>query len=185
MKNIKGFTILELVVSIAIFSTVVVTVLGLVNSSNRAKNKSYYSVIAANLASEAIEVITSVRDNNFLNNRSYYNGIYNYNDNNFILIFNNTNNTWSFDRGSDNNSETITSCANSNNNSCAVYKHKTLNYYTQARNNYNSNLEKTKFYRLIRVQSYNDYIRITSSVLWIDGGVNNTVTLVKDLYNWD
>lgn len=183
MKNVKGFTILELMVSIAIFSIVCVSVLELVNLSNRSNNKSEKTNIATDLASEGIEVITYMRDNNFLNNRTYTSGILN-SDRNFIIIFNRTNNTWSINFGNDNNRETITSCSTSATNSCSVYKSQTLNYYTQARNNTNTDLIKTEFYRLIQLQSNTGRINITSTVLWKENGINKTISLEKNLWNW-
>jgi len=183
MKNVKGFTILELMVSIAIFSVVCVSVLELVNLSNRSNNKSDKSNIATDLASEGIEIVTYMRDNNFLNNRTYTSGILG-SDRSFILVFNNINNTWTIDFGNDNNTESINSCSTSTNNSCAIYKSQSLEYYTQSRNNINSDLIKTDFYRLIEVQSYANNIKVTSTVLFKDGNENKIITLEKDLWNW-
>lgn len=183
IQSNRGFTILELMVSIAIFSVVCVSVLGLVNMSNVSNNKSEKSNIAVDFASEGIEVITYMRDNNFLNNRTYTSGILTY-DRNFIVIFNNSNNTWSINFGNDNNRETINSCSASTNNSCAIYKSQSRGFYTQSRRNTNPDLINTGFYRLIRLQSYNGYIKVTSTVLWKDGNINKTVSLEKNLWNW-
>lgn len=181
--NKKGFTVLELMVSVVIFAVVCVSVLELVNSSMKLSSKNNKTDVATDLASEAIEVITTMRDNNFLNNRTYTSGILN-SDRNFIIIFNNTNNSWTINYGNDNNRETINSCSTSSTNSCKVYRSNSRGFYTQARNNNNSDLIPTEFYRLIRLQNYTNYIKITSTVLWKEGNINKTISLEKNLWNW-
>lgn len=184
IKSKKGFTILELIVSISIFSVVCVSVFGLINITNIFNNKNKNLDIASDLASEAIEVVTYFRDNNFLNNRNYNYGIFNY-DRSFIIVFDNMNNNWSIDFGSDNNTENINSCSNSNINSCVVYKNKIYSYYTQSRSVLNENFIDTGFYRLINIYPYSDYIKIIVSVLWKENNNNNKIiTIEKNLWNW-
>lgn len=183
IQSNNGFTILELMVSIAIFSVVCVSVLGLVNMSNVSNNRSENSFVATDLASEGIEVVTYMRDNNFLNNRTYTSGILG-SDRNFIIVFNDDNNTWSIDFGNDNNRESINSCSTSVSNSCAIYKSQSNGFYTQSRRNTNPDLINTGFYRLIRLQSYNGYIKITSTVLWKEKDISKTISLEKNLWNW-
>lgn len=182
--NKKGFTVLELMVSIVIFSIVCVSVLELVGSTMKLGDKNHKIDTATDLASEAIEVVTMMRDNNFLNNRNYSYGIIGF-DTTSVLRFNNVNNSWSLDFGNDNNSENINSCQNSLNNSCAVYKSQSMNYYTQSRNNSNYDLIPSGFFRLIKIQPFENYFKITVTVSWKDSNTNKTIELEKNLWNWD
>lgn len=181
--NNKGFTILESVISIGIFSFVCVSVLGLISISNKSSEKNEDFMIASSLVSEGIEVLTTLRDNNFLNNLTYTTSILN-SDRSFVPIFNNVNNTWSLSFGNDNNTETINSCISSTTNSCRVYKSTSGGYYVQSRNNANNDLVATKFYRLLTLQTGTGYFKIISTVLWNDYGVNKTISSEKNLYNW-
>ncbi len=179
----KGFTILELMVSIAIFSVVCVSILELVSISSKSNEKNEKTNMATDFASEAIEVVTYMRDNNFLNNRTYTSGILK-SDTTFIVLFNSVNDTWDLNFGNDNNSETITSCSTSTNNSCAVYLDKTNNSYTQSRTTPTLDFVNTGFYRLVKVQPFPGYIKIISSVLWKESGVDKIISLEKNLWDW-
>ncbi len=77
MKNInkkqKGFTLPEVIVSIAIIVIVIVTTTNLLVSSIRANNSNINRIIAFNLAQEAIEGLRNIRDGNWMHNQ-YWRG---------------------------------------------------------------------------------------------------------------
>lgn len=67
-KNLRGFTLLETMVAIAILLIAVVGPISIIGSS---LNKIYFArdqVVAINLAQEGIEAVRAVRDSNMLNN---------------------------------------------------------------------------------------------------------------------
>lgn len=173
--NKKGYTILELLVSMGIFSMAIIAIIGLMIFNNKINNNNEMSITGAYLAKEGIEVVTYLRDNNFLNNRNYSYNFYNSRNKDFILIFNGNN--WNIDYGPAN--ESIESCCLSQNNSCAVFK--TNNYYTQSRTQTG---EKTEYCRLISINQESGYLDIKSKVLYKDGKNNNIIELDKRLYDW-
>lgn len=71
----RGFTLLESMVAIAIFSvgisTAVFVIVQSINVGTRTKNK----IIAANLTQEGIEVVRNMRDRNWLAGRTWTDGI--------------------------------------------------------------------------------------------------------------
>lgn len=77
MKNInkkqKGFTLPEVIVSIAIIVIVIVTSTNLLVSSIRANNSNINRIVAFNLAQEAIEGFRNIRDGNWMHNQ-YWRG---------------------------------------------------------------------------------------------------------------
>lgn len=77
MKNInkkqKGFTLPEVIVSIAIIVIVIVTTTNLLVSSIRANNSNINKIIAYNLAQEAIEGFRNIRDGLWMHNQ-YWRG---------------------------------------------------------------------------------------------------------------
>lgn len=182
MINKKGFTIIEILVSVGIFSLAIVSIVSIFNFLNRSNFSLDNRYLANNLASEGIEISTYIRDNNFLNNRSYLTGLNSGSDETFIILFDNLNKNYIFDFGP--NNENINSCSTSLNNSCRVYKSDLYDTYTQSRNNVNTDLKPTNFYRLIRAQRFTGRLKIISTVLWKENNQNNIITLEKDLWDW-
>ena len=74
-KSQRGFTLLESMVAIAIFSVgisaAVFVIVQSINVGTRTKNK----IIAANLTQEGIEVMRNIRDRNWLAGRAWTDGI--------------------------------------------------------------------------------------------------------------
>ncbi|MDD2487600.1 MAG: type II secretion system protein [Candidatus Gracilibacteria bacterium] len=68
MKNRKGFTIVELMIAIVIFTigflSAYLLIYSAINSSARSKNE----IIASNIAREQIELVKNIRDTNWLKN---------------------------------------------------------------------------------------------------------------------
>ena len=79
----RGQTILELIVSIGIIVSCVVTTLGLVIATTMTSNVSKTEILASNLAREGIEIARSIRDDNWLALDSHLAGTTAWNDNLF------------------------------------------------------------------------------------------------------
>lgn len=76
-KNIKGFTLIETIVATSIIVTALVSSLALINSSLVFASSFADRLAASNLAAEGIEVARNIRDNNWLANLSWNNGLSN------------------------------------------------------------------------------------------------------------
>lgn len=95
MKNInkkqKGFTLPEVIVSIAIIVIVIVTTTNLLVSSIRANNSNIDKIIAYNLAQEALEGFRNIRDGLWMHNQYWRGSVKNLfgvsfeNDGNFVI----------------------------------------------------------------------------------------------------
>lgn len=70
--NKRGFTLLEIVISIAIFSLGIVSAFALALFNMNKTKENYHEVRAAHLAREGIELVRSVRDSNWLKYQSNY-----------------------------------------------------------------------------------------------------------------
>ncbi len=174
--NKRGFSLLELIVSIGILSTTIVGLVSFIVFLNQTNKNQEATIFATYLAKEGLEVTTYLRDNNFLNNRNYSNNIYKSNNKEFILIFNNG--EWSVDFGKSN--ETIESCCTNSSGNCIVYK--TDKYYTQSRTVLSN---PTNYCRLITVSDEGDYLNITSEVLFNkDTTKQSIIKLTKQVYDW-
>lgn len=73
-KNKKGFTLLEVMVSAAVLTVGVGTMMVLVSNSLHALNVAKNRTIAVNLAQEGIEIVRNIRDTNWVQNLPYDNG---------------------------------------------------------------------------------------------------------------
>mgnify|MGYP001557849479 CR=1 FL=1 len=75
IKNNKGFTLLETIVAVGVIMIGLVAVLTLINNSLFYVSLIKDRLIAANLNSEGLEVVKNIRDNNWLQNRAWNNGL--------------------------------------------------------------------------------------------------------------
>ena len=76
-KNNKGFTLLETIVAIGVIMVGLIAALVLINSSLFYVSLIKDRLVAANLNSEGLEVARNIRDNNWLQNLSWNNGLSN------------------------------------------------------------------------------------------------------------
>jgi len=89
-KRTTGQSMIEAIVALGILMTAVSAALTLVTSAVRANKESESSIVAANLAREAIEVARGLRDTNWLSDRAWDTGLYstiNSNDCTAIPVF--------------------------------------------------------------------------------------------------
>jgi prepilin-type N-terminal cleavage/methylation domain-containing protein len=77
MTNDKGFTLIEIIISIFILTVGIVTVVGLITTNVRAMRVVKNSVLAAQLSQEGIEVIRAIRNTNWIQNLRYDTGLAN------------------------------------------------------------------------------------------------------------
>ena len=64
--NEKGFSLIEVIVSIAVITTALITVMALISFSVSSIGLSKSKIIATNLAQEGVEIIRNIRDSNWL-----------------------------------------------------------------------------------------------------------------------
>ena len=76
-KKEQGFTILEVAVSLFIISMGVLGAMALVDQTIRVKEVNKNKVIAGQLAQEGVEIVRSIRDNNWLDEDDWHDGIIN------------------------------------------------------------------------------------------------------------
>ena len=177
----KGFTLIETLVALAIFSfsvlsIVVVTGRG-VNDVNYSKNK----LSATLLADEGIELVRNLRDTYMLGNVTD-----GYGWENFVQIADEVDfcgTACTIDPTVDLTellSGAILPCGGS----CPPLKRNdTIGYY-----NYDSG-DETLFTRIIRVDGSNitdidDALIVTSTVQWVQGATTKSVTVSEPVYNW-
>lgn len=70
-SNQKGFSIIEVLIGIMIFSLGLVSIFMLILSALRMNEYSKNSIIASNLAREGVEIVRNIRDNNYTTLRSW------------------------------------------------------------------------------------------------------------------
>lgn len=152
----KGFTLLEVIVAMAVLLTGIVGVITLITKGLQTVHATKNSVIAANLGQEGIEIIRGIRDSNWINNSDYDSGI---NDGNNCA-------SW--------NSYTLQSCSQSG---------YTLLWDGTHYNHSTGNI--SVFKRHINIAHATDsegveYLRVQSIVEWD----SRNVTVESHLYDW-
>jgi prepilin-type N-terminal cleavage/methylation domain-containing protein len=174
-KSNRGFTLVETLVAISIFTTAVVTFMSILGTGISNTNYAKTKMIASYLAQEGVEYIRNMRDDHL-----FYKGI--------------TSDTWDKFKADlaacSLNSECGFNTAVSpidpgfifkcsvNPNGCKIY----LN-----NGNYNTNSagDDSGFTRTIRMDTMNqDEVKIYSAVSWIQGSGSYNITFSEDLFNW-
>lgn len=132
IKNKKGFSFLEVMITIAVLSIGILGVMVLIVSSMKSSMNSRDGIIASELAQEGIELIRNIRDNSLINSEDIFSVGFPASSSNCRIDMNSTS----------------ISCNNGTN-------HKKLyfdgNFYT-----HNSSGTVTKFQRKIMVNNYLD-----------------------------
>lgn len=166
-KNNKGFTLLEIAVSIFIVSLGVLGVLGLINYNMQAEVVSRNELIASQLSQEGLELVRNIRDNNWLDNIDWSSGLTDGADYTFI-IGHDINPDFSIDNINDDDAKLFI-------NSDGFYAH--------------TGTTTTNFSRLITVKDVDttppiDYFTVESNVLWHDQKGSHEYKAETKLYNW-
>ncbi len=74
-KSQGGFSLVEVLLVVAIFAIAFVAVYGFYSSTMKFNVENRYEVVASNLAQEGIEIMRNVRDENILNGRNINSGL--------------------------------------------------------------------------------------------------------------
>jgi type IV pilus modification protein PilV len=164
LKAIKGFSILEVVVSLAIITVGILAVLSLFTQTIRSGEVSINQEIATNLAQEGIEVIRNKRDSNWIELKDWNNEI---NETGYYKVNFTEDNKW------------------------AISKITTINFqklYLRDNKIYTHDIiidSLTIFERLIFINAdEEDILEITSIVQWTERESSYKIILKDNLYNW-
>ena len=65
-KNIKGFTLMEVIIAIAVIITALITLIALISFVVSGLRPAEFRLIAVNLAQEGLEIVRNIRDSNWL-----------------------------------------------------------------------------------------------------------------------
>lgn len=152
----KGFTLLETMVAVSVI------IIGLVSALTLITNALFYvsniqdRLIAVNLVEEGIEVTRNIRDNNWLQNLSWDNGL---TDGSYQASYNST--------------------------SLSPYNGNPL-LFDSATGLYNYTVgSSTNYVRQISVTNLSSYeIRVIATVTWQRRGVTYTSSAESHLFNW-
>jgi prepilin-type N-terminal cleavage/methylation domain-containing protein len=159
MKS-KAFTLVEVLIALFILTTALVAGLSTVNSGLSLTQVAKSKLIAANLTQEGIEIVRNIRDNNWLEQRT---------DPELLWDSGLSVGDWEATYQSQN---------------LEFYQGRYLKVDVSGFYNYTSGLD-TKFKRKITIQEItDDQLRIISEVEWQEKGKTYSLTAVGDLYNW-
>lgn len=187
----SGFSLMEVMLSVAILSLGIVASFTLIASSMAVFSNATNKIIAANLAQDGIERVRQVRDTNWLQGDDWDDRIKgDVNPRKTIKFF-------CMDAGESDNLMSLPSDINDCGSNCQIYIYKDGRDNQCYSDNFNGNpisagygSTATNFYRFIRLAkktdiNSNEYIEVTVDVKWTKGGQNYILPAVKEnLYNW-
>ncbi|MFA6000012.1 MAG: prepilin-type N-terminal cleavage/methylation domain-containing protein [Candidatus Paceibacterota bacterium] len=183
-QNNRGFTLVETLVAISIFTMSVLTLLIIlsqgISSVNYAKNK----IIAEYLAQEGIEYMNNIRDTNVITASTASVG---WNDfkaqinSCFTLDGCYLNDNDLFDGGASLTVKNLSYTPCTGNCPALLYD---LGNSSNGKYNYSYGLTTTFVRKITTTQVSPDEIKVTSSVSWSQGSGTKTVTFSTNLFNW-
>ena len=154
--NSDGFTLIETIVAVGIIAMGFVAVLVLITTSVSYISNIQNRLTAANLAAEGIEVVRNIRDNNWLQNLAWDNGL---SDGDYNIAYN------SLSLNSYADTELLVDASN------GLY-------------NYSSG-NSSGFKRKISISNLSSYeIQVISTVTWQRKGINYANSAEEHLFNW-
>jgi len=154
----KGFTLMEVIIAIAIILTALVTLTTLISSSVAGIRPGKSKIIATNLAQEGLELVRSIRDNNWL----------------------------AFKRGDDWDDGLGAGDyrAQYDSNSLLSFASVPLKIDSNGFYQYDTG-SNTVFYRKITItQTESSWIGVVSEVTWQEKGRSYNISARTNLYNW-
>jgi len=193
-KNQAGQGLLEALVATTIIVVGISGVIGLSGNNLIASNVSTSELVAVNLSREAIEVLTNIRDNNYLNSAANWDEGLKAGTSDFdgILVYDVTTHTWSIDflTGANDFTDTET----------IVYFDPGSNLYLQ-NSSVGGSWQATSYRRLVHVyniceNNVDDFTtglcgaspvvgyRIVVDIQWNDHGNIRNSSLEKRIFNW-
>ncbi|KKS44828.1 hypothetical protein A2567_02300 [Candidatus Azambacteria bacterium RIFOXYD1_FULL_42_11] len=155
-KGMVGFTLIETMVAVSIIAVGLVSALTLISNSLFYVSNIQDRLTAANLAQEGIELVRNLRDNNWLSNLSWNNGLA---DGDYQITY--------------------------NQNSLSVYADSPL-LYNSGSGFYNYDSGTTASYkRKISITNLSSFeMRIVSTVTWQRRNVTYASSAEDHLFNW-
>lgn len=152
-----GFTLIETIVATGVIVTALVSSLALINSSLVLASNFQDRLIASNLAAEGIEVVRNMRDNNWLQNLAWNNGL---SDGDYNIAYNSLSLT--------SYSDTPLKLDSSN----GVY-------------DYSAGSDQTIFKRRISITNLSTFeMKIVSTVSWQRRNQSYSILVEDHLFNW-
>ncbi len=156
-KKEAGFTLVETIVATGVIVVALVSSLALINSSLVSASNFSDRLIASNLEAEGIEVVRNIRDNNWLQNLSWNNGL---SDGDYNVAYNSLSLT-PF-------SDTPLKLNSSN----GIY-------------DYSVSGDQTIFKRRISISNLSSYeIKVVSTVSWQRRSRSYSITVEDHLFSW-
>ncbi len=171
--NHKGFTLIETLFAILIFSASLVSLMAIAGRGIAAANTAREQTVAHYLAQEGVEVVRNIRDTNFINSEW---------DDVFTNCINSS--PCQIDYGNGSTVPVLIDCPN-NTDGCQVYN--SFDAYTNT-----VTPEPTPYFRKIYVEAgaldpinggVNEY-RVVSKISWKSKGVDRLVTMQTILKKW-
>ncbi len=154
-KNNRGFTLLETIVAVGLIMVGFVAVLVLITTSLFYISNIQDRLAAANLIAEGIEVVRNIRDNNWLQNRTWNSGLAN---GDYQTAYNSM--------------------------SLSSYNGSPLLLDSNGLYNYTSGAA-TPYVRKISIANLSNYeIRIIATVTWQRRGITYSSSAEDHLFNW-
>ncbi len=154
-KNNRGFTLLETIVAVGLIMVGFVAVLVLITTSLFYISNIQDRLAAANLIAEGIEVVRNIRDNNWLQNRTWNSGLAN---GDYQTAYNSM--------------------------SLSSYNGSPLLLDSNGLYNYTSGAA-TPYVRKISIANLSNYeIRIITTVTWQRRGITYSSSAEDHLFNW-
>ena len=151
-----GFTLLETIVAVGVITVGLIAVLVLINGSLFYVSLIKDRLVAANLNSEGLEVVRNIRDNNWLQNLAWNNGL---SDGDYNIVYN------SLSLSSYADIELLIDASN------GLY-------------NYSSG-SPSGFKRKISIANLSGYeLQVISAITWQRKGINYTNSAEEHLFNW-
>lgn len=152
----SGFTLIEAMIAVTLIISGITGLLVLVNRSMGFAILASNQLIAANLAQEGIELVRNIRDNNWMNNENWLNGL--------------EDGTYQIDYI---------------NNELSINTEQPLLFDEVVGYNYTQG-DATFFYRKIELTMINaNELRVKSIITWSAKGAKNFETVTEDhLFNW-
>ena len=171
-KSDTGFTLLEVIIAIAVVFIGLIGVLYLVSFSISASSVAKNKLIAANLAQEGIELVRGIRDTNWAQGENWDNGIKGTgNQRAGIIDYDDIEGLTSYFNPPYSD---IDECGDN----CRVYLKN--DFYT-----HDSSGSPTNFYRLILLDKISpSQIEVTCEIKWIEHSRVHYLTVKDYLYDW-
>ena len=171
IKQNQGQSIVETLIAVGVIIVGVVGVLSLVVGASSAGKVSKEVIIGTNLAREGTEVVRSLRDNNWMQEKSWMEGIIQGGDERYCrAIFNPQQNSWSLDS---------ISATDLFDNQYKLYFSDYYNHSGQGRD--------TGFFRQILIKKNSseiDELQVTVKTGWLQNGKQKEIVIEDVLTDW-